>query len=980
MSRVVPTAGIKYLAELKSFQKDGKDISYFKHYPYESIGAMAGAALELDEEGCAVYFALAGFSDPVETTNKKTGKPKTLYRTQPQAVAVKAFWADIDCGEAKAETGQGYATKQEAAQAVKRFCQATQLPVPLIVDSGSGLHCYWTLASEIPGDQWIRVAPYWRAVLNHFHLRSDPARDMDVASVLRPVGTTNRKAGVDRTVKAVVVGQENIPPGEFIKQLIRLIKSSEIPVAPRKTPVPAHLQGPSLNDDLAVTREYPPSSATLVIEKCAQMREFADMRGDVSEPIWRLALGLIKHTVEGEDLAHDLSSGHPDYDADETQEKLDRWEVGPPSCAAFSSHNCSHCDDCPYNGKITSPIQLGVQKSEESTTKTIETENESIALELPPGFSIMNMQLHRALEDSDGLVYHVPVVSNVFHVVERVFHVATGTFDMVCRVIKARGKIKTFTLPTSMVQSSKLAETLAGYEVFVMSKAIDHVREFLRLSNEMLAAQTDESRSVPCMGWSSEMSEFVFGTDVYRTDGTVGSVVPDSHSLTDAAAVDISRGNVEGWSEGVNLVYARPGMEVMQYAICSAFGSTLAPLVGSSTYKGVLLALSSVESGLGKTTVAHFALSAFGDPDALTVDGKDGATPNALFARMATLNNIPLLLDEFSDVDPKFLSVLAYSTINGRERRRLKQSGELREERTWAMSPFITSNTNLGRVLMAEGVNNEAQAVRIMEFSLDRCRIPKLTPHQMLEAEQLVRDNVGVAGRAFMAAVTQDLDGMKERVAKWFTRIIEHDPRFTESKFRFYRGHMATTLAAGELLVEMGLVSFNIEAVFKWVSGYLLGVMENITETFQSLTDDAISRMIDSFSPNLIVTRGFSDGKKGVETPLRPVHGEPMGRCIMGGDQVPRELHQVLMIPRQRVRAWCVAHRVDYDSMIANGRNEGMVIDSPFNGEERVSISKGTDVVAGRVRCDFFDLARISGGVRLIPVADKKGKAEDLAV
>jgi len=27
--------------------------------------------------------------------------------------------------------------------------------------------------------------------------------------------------------------------------------------------------------------------------------------------------------------------------------------------------------------------------------------------------------------------------------------------------------------------------------------------------------------------------------------------------------------------------------------------------------------------------VAHFALSAFGDPDALTVDGKDGATANA---------------------------------------------------------------------------------------------------------------------------------------------------------------------------------------------------------------------------------------------------------------------------------------------------------------------------------------------------------------
>ena len=68
-------------------------------------------------------------------------------------------------------------------------------------------------------------------------------------------------------------------------------------------------------------------------------------------------LGLVKHTTEGEALAHDWSKGDPRYTYAETQTKLDHWRAGPPRCETFRKYAGNQCAGCALTCK--SPIQLG---------------------------------------------------------------------------------------------------------------------------------------------------------------------------------------------------------------------------------------------------------------------------------------------------------------------------------------------------------------------------------------------------------------------------------------------------------------------------------------------------------------------------------------------------------------------------------------------------------------------------------------------
>ena len=61
-------------------------------------------------------------------------------RTAKNAKWFKAFWLDLDCGE-----GKPYEDQAQALAALKSFCANTGLPKPILVNSGRGIHAYWSL-------------------------------------------------------------------------------------------------------------------------------------------------------------------------------------------------------------------------------------------------------------------------------------------------------------------------------------------------------------------------------------------------------------------------------------------------------------------------------------------------------------------------------------------------------------------------------------------------------------------------------------------------------------------------------------------------------------------------------------------------------------------------------------------------------------------------------------------------------------------
>lgn len=339
------------------------------HKAYESLEVMADAIASYDKQtNLTVYHACASYKEPSYEA-LVNGEAKKKYRGEPNWGKAKTFWADIDCGESKAAEGKGYATKRDAAVAILGFCRSNGFPDPMLVDSGGGIHCYWPLTRSIDPNSWRGMASGFKAALAGAGLLVDPTRTADLSSVLRPVGSHNRKPGRDvREVKVFRAGAA-IDPKDFHAAVQAAVAKYGVIL---QQPI-NHAPAADLNDDL-IGHLGPQieSSAHEVANHCAQVAKMRDTQGDVSYEQWRGVIGIIKHCVEGEPLAHEWSKrrGETGHSNTDVETRYESWNAGPATCEFFQKCNLTGCVDCPQNGKITSPIQLGRLSAKRTQTRT----------------------------------------------------------------------------------------------------------------------------------------------------------------------------------------------------------------------------------------------------------------------------------------------------------------------------------------------------------------------------------------------------------------------------------------------------------------------------------------------------------------------------------------------------------------------------------------------------------------------------------
>jgi hypothetical protein len=330
-----------------------------QHYQFTTIAEAVAKTIELDAAPGveAVYHACASFKEPKIVATD--GKVK--FRIQENANKCKALWADIDCGDKKADEGRGYATKKAALAAVTKFLREHGLPQPTyIIDSGHGLHLYWAFIEEVEAKDWTATATMLDRLFKAAKLLVDPSRTKDCSSVLRPPGTTNRK-DPDAPKTVTIKYRGGLINFEKFKTAIDAA-ATKYGIVPAKADdlnaPPDFLQGETGNLSYLGVTEYPPSDADRVAEYCSQIRHFKGT-GGATEPIWHACVGVTKHCVEGEAKVHQWSGKYDGYDPAETQAKLDNWATGPTTCDKFKEINPTGCAGCPHSGRVKSPISLG---------------------------------------------------------------------------------------------------------------------------------------------------------------------------------------------------------------------------------------------------------------------------------------------------------------------------------------------------------------------------------------------------------------------------------------------------------------------------------------------------------------------------------------------------------------------------------------------------------------------------------------------
>ena len=303
-----------------------------------------------DRDGYETYHACAAFK---EARNDPSGTPdgqKRFGRTKHNASGAKSFWLDIDVG-----TGKQYATQQKALDALAVFCRTLNLPPPIVVSSGAGLHVYWPLTHTLDPEIWKHYAVGLKRLCAEHDLFADPARTADISSVLRTPGTSNRKHGVARKVEC---------DPKFLEIRPYAIECFSIFLEHAVTTPQKSSRRRRVAERLAsIVTKHEPALGQAIVKQCGQLQGLRDKRGNIAEPLWYAGLGVLAFCKDGDDLGHEWSNGYPGYTYEETQNRLERARklTGATTCERFYSLNRQVCEACAHWQKINSPIALCYQ-------------------------------------------------------------------------------------------------------------------------------------------------------------------------------------------------------------------------------------------------------------------------------------------------------------------------------------------------------------------------------------------------------------------------------------------------------------------------------------------------------------------------------------------------------------------------------------------------------------------------------------------
>jgi len=845
LQRILPEEGVKFVVI-----SDGKRMG---HIGCDSIEQMARTIESYDKrDGFTVYHACAAYKQKPYFDPDRNRK---VCRVKENWLSAKAFWVDIDVGESKAKDGKGYATQAEASAAIKAFCRKLHLPLPTVVSSGHGLHLYWCLSEPLDPVSWQRTATKLKALLNAEGIVADPSRTADFASVLRPVGTHNKKDPASPLVVQCLYEGQVLPTGKFVAFIDEHTEGLA-----GLDDVPDYLKGA---EDKVETYPTFDIDANVVADRCNQIRIVRDTKGDAGYDHWRGTIGILKFCQDGIRYAEEwtenrASTGHTSCD---WQTRYETWDSPPATCKFFETANAKGCEGCPFKDKIKTPLVLGRQqplpppKPEKSEDKTEEGPSEP---QLPEGYAYEDGLLVRYAPDKKGVLQARPFTSTYFYI-EKPITNADGDDEylVVYRHPKTQQKLW-FYLEGKLVGAggNQLVQALGAHSILPLTtkEAVLDMTAYIRDSVTKVVCEVETVPTVTHFGWVK--TGFVIGNQIYLNgSGEAKPALLAGNAAKKCGAFQVT-GTLEGYAHNLNWVYNRPGMEAMQYAICSMWGSLLTPFC-DTVYRGIPCVLSGASSGKGKTSAGLSAMYAFGDAQKLVIASKDGATQMALTALLGTFRNIPLLLDEMTNISPQELSRLSYSLATGEDRSRLRSSGggvSLADQESWSSQSLITCNSHMTATLMQSG-NTEAEALRLFEIRVDKYGIPQLDPIEVSHHLNELSKNSGVAGRAFVEYLTKNYEDIPG-ILRSFTKDGSLGQRLMiDSRYRFYRYHVICTLAAASIMHQLGVCDFDLDRLKE----FAVKAVDDLSNEVKNNSPDPVHMLVQ-------MLRDFEDGT--IETPL----------------------------------------------------------------------------------------------------------------
>ena len=875
LRRVLPTEGF-YVTTV--INKDGNRQGFF-----DSVDELAKVCIRSDQTKNNTYYAISAF--------REKGS-----RKQDNVRATKVVALDVDCGETKP-----YPSWREGLTALGEFVTEMQLPKPMVIFSGNGLHVYWVLTRELEPHKWFAIANAMKLAAAEKDFKIDAGLTTNSALVLRPVGTHNPKNGNE--VK-LLMDAEPVTPEALSDTLENYVQYTPDHVSrqPRES---------SLLGNLAVEQEFPPAVGSVVASKCQQISWAIKNQENVPEPLWYSLIGVAAFCVDPEETAIKWSEGHDSYSESVTRNKVIQWKdnaTGPTTCSKFQSDRPSGCRGCKYKDKVSSPARLGIQYQEVEVTAEA-PDKVANSVPMPKPFKRTKQGIKMTIDDTDIDVCKFDI-----------YPVGYGRDDHLgYEVVRYHWKRPHIGWTELILRQAFLTDGSREFPTAIADQGIvlfnkrqtEYFQLMLRTYMEELRQIRTMTNLYSTMGWKEKNTHFVIGDTVIHKDVT-GVIKEDKVSLSTASnamGADMygKSGDAKAWTKMTNML-EKAHMPSHMFALGVGFSS---PLFNFTGLKGLTVSLYGPTGG-GKTLAQYWIQSIYGDPEKLHFAAK--FTQNTLFNRMGMYAHLPMTVDEVTMMQDKEVGDFCYWVSQGRDKARLNRSAVEKEAKTWAMPVVVSTNKSLQSKLIASGLDTDAQMARLLEVTVPPHELFTKNSEAGRNIYNFITSNYGHVGHIFISKLLEiGNDGIRAMIAEATDNFhIRYDARFSGEE-RYWEQAIILSDLASKLAKDWGLIDYDYTKGTEWVLEQI-GAIRTVAAESKMDSFDIIAEYLNDFA-DVAVTIMHTAGQKPVVDFQRLPRGEIRVRFDVHRNSMTAVFDSgTLMLDRTHFRKWLSMKGHDYKS------------------------------------------------------------------
>jgi hypothetical protein len=336
--------------------------------------------------------------------------------------------------------------------------------------------------------------------------------------------------------------------------------------------------------------------------------------------------------------------------------------------------------------------------------------------------------------------------------------------------------------------------------------------------------------------------------------------------------------------------------------------------------------------------------SIYGHPDEAMLLEQD--TFKSKMHRMGTVQNMPICIDEITNMPNEEVSNLAYISTQGRGRNRMmsQSNSERINNTTWALILWTSGNRSVHDVLYSMKTFPEGELMRVVEINIPRDNT--MTKEETDELWGMMFENFGVAGEKYMEYVVAHQESIKERI-KQVQAKFDQDAGLTQRE-RFYSALAAVAIVGGMISKKLGLHDIEMAPVYQWAIDYFMMAKGAVKPNSMNPLDQ-LGIYLNEHNQSLLVINSEIDSRTHIEqAPLQMPHRELLTRYEPDT--------KLLFISTKHFRDWCTKNQASYKAI-----SESLAKDGVAKLGVKKRLARGTKLNTPAINTIVIDTRQVDG-------------------